>query len=185
MPEHCEDFYAKGLIDGMELSNTRSYYERLFNYCFEGGYAPFANSDAHNTITLRYPDAGKDYFRNMTLILAKNCDEKSIHKALNERRTIAYHANMLFGREDLLAELFRASVSVEVVGESSKGLRVKVTNLSSLPYSLRWESKRDAAVYGLSATVLDVRKGTEELEIIPTNMFYGKGKSPKVKFKLN
>lgn len=185
MPEHCEDFYAKGLIDGIELANTRSYYERLFNYCFEGGYAPFANSDAHNTITLRYPNAGKDYFRNMTLILAKSCDEKSIHKALNERRTIAYHANMLFGREDLLAELFRASVSVEVVGETIKGLKVKVTNHSSLPYSLRWEGKREAAVYGLSATVIIVRKGTSELEIKPTNMFYGKNKSPKVVFNLN
>ena len=185
MPEHCEDFYAKGLIDGIELANNRSYYERLFNYCIEGGYAPFANSDAHNLIALRYPDAGKEYFRNMTLILAKNCDEKSIHKALKERRTIAYHANMLFGREELLAALFRASVSVEIVGETSKVLKVKVTNLSSLPYSIRWEGKRDGAVYGLSATTINVRKGTKTLDITATNMFYGKGKSPKVTFKLN
>ena len=121
----------------------------------------------------------------MTLILAKNCDEKSIHKALKERRTIAYHANMLFGREELLAALFRASVSVEIVGETSKVLKVKVTNLSSLPYSIRWEGKRDGAVYGLSATTINVRKGTKTLDITATNMFYGKGKSPKVTFKLN
>lgn len=185
MPEHCEDFYAKGLIDGMELSNNQSYYERLFNYCIDGGYAPFANSDAHNLIALRYPDAGKDYYRNMTLILAKNCDEKSIKKALEERRTIAYHANMLFGREEWLTELFRESVSVEIVGETSKVLKVKVTNHSSLPYSIRWEGKRDGAVYGMSATVINVRKETKELDITATNMFYGKGKSPKVTFKLN
>ena len=185
MPEHCEDFYAKGLIDGIEMSNNRSYYERLFNYCMGGGYAPFANSDAHNLIALRYPDAGKDYYRNMTLIFAKNCDEKSIKKALEERRTVAYHANMLIGREDLLTELFRASVSVEIVGETSKVLKVKVTNHSSLPYSIRWEGKRDGAVYGMSATVINVRKGTKELDITATNMFYGKGKSPKVTFKLN
>ena len=184
MPEHCEDFYAKGLIDGMELANNRSYYERLFNHCMEGGYTPFATSDAHNLIDLRYPDASKDYFRNMTLILAKSCDEKSIHKALKERRTIAYHANMLIGREDLLADLFRASVSVEVVGETSKVLKVMVTNHSSLPYSIRWEGKREGAVYGMSATVINVRKGTKELDITATNMFYGKGQSPKVTYKL-
>ena len=185
MPEHCEDFYAKGLIDGIEIANNQSYYERLFNYCLEGGYSPFANSDAHNLTSIRYPGAGKEYFRNMTLILAKNCDEKSIRKALDEHRTIAYYANLLIGQESLLAELFRSSISVEVVGETDKGLRVKITNHSSLPYSIRWEGKRDGAVYGMSATVINVRKGTKELDITATNMFYGKGKSPKVSFKLN
>ena len=185
MPEHCEDFYAKGLIDGIEIANNQSYYERLFNYCIEGKYTPFANSDAHNLTSIRYPGAGKEYFRNMTLILAKNCDEKSIRKALDEQRTIAYYANLLIGQESLLAELFRSSVSVEVVGETNNGLRVKVTNHSSLPFSLSWEGKNSGAVYGLSATIINVRKGTKELEITPTNMFYGKGKSPIVSFKLD
>ena len=185
MPATREDLYAKGLIDGIEMANSYRSYDRLFKFCMEGGYTPFSNSDVHNLISVRYPGAGKDYFRNMTLILAKNCDEKSIHNALKQGRTIAYHANMLIGREDLLTELFRASVSVEIVGETSKVLKVKVTNHSSLPYSIRWEGKRDGAVYGMSATVINVRKGTKELDITATNMFYGKGKSPKVTFKLN
>lgn len=184
MPLHCEDFYAKGLIDGIEVANNHATYSRLYDMCV-GGYAPIANSDAHNLISIRFPDAGKDYFRNMTLILAKKCDEKSIHEALKERRTIAYHANLLIGSEKLLSSLFKACVKVEVVEEGSKSLKVKLTNYSSLPYSLRWEGNKEAAVYGLSAVIINVRKGTKELEITPTNMFYGKGKSPKIFFRLN
>lgn len=185
MPPHCEDFYAKGLIDGIEVINSYNFYDRLFDYCIEGGYTPFSNSDAHNLIALRFPNAGKEYFRNMTLILAKRCDEKSIHEALKAGRTIAYQANMLIGQEKLLSELFKESVTVEVVGEDSKRWKVRITNHSSLPYSLRWEGKKEGAVFGQSSALLNVKKGTKELDITVTNMFYGKEKSPVVSFKLN
>jgi hypothetical protein len=184
MPATREDFYAKGLIDGIEMANSNRSYDRLFKFCMEGGYTPFSNSDVHKLISARYPGAGKDYFRNMTLILAKKCDEKSIHNALKQGRTIAYHANTLIGNEKLLSEFFGSCVSVEVVGESGNNLKVKVTNHSSLPYSLRWEKKREAAVFGLSSVVINVSKGTKVLDITPTNMFFGKNKSPKVSFKL-
>lgn len=184
MPPHCEDFYAKGLIDGIEVINSYNFYDRLFDYCIEGGYTPFANSDAHNLIALRFPNAGKDYFRNMTLILAERCDEQSIHEALKAGRTIAYQANMLIGKEELLSELFKESVTVEVVGEDSKRWKVRIINHSSLPYSLRWEGKKEGAVFGQSSALLNVKKGTKELDITVTNMFYGKEKSPVVSFKL-
>lgn len=184
MPEHCEDFHAKGLIDGIEVANGYNFYTRLFDLCMGGGYTPVANSDAHGLISGTFSGAGKEYFRNMTLILAKRCDEKSIHEALKAGRTIAYHANMFVGSEKLLAELFEASISVEVIGESKKDFRVRVTNHSSFPYSLRWDGWREAAVYGMSSTVINVAKGKKEFELIPTNMYYGKDKSPKVSFKL-
>ncbi|MBR2858628.1 MAG: PHP domain-containing protein, partial [Alistipes sp.] len=38
LPKHCEDFYAKGLIDGIELANGFNRYDRLFDYCFKGKY---------------------------------------------------------------------------------------------------------------------------------------------------
>ena len=184
MPATREDLYAKGLIDGIEMANSFRAYDRLFNFCMEGGYTPFSNTDVHNLISVRYPGVGKDYFRNMTLILAKNCDEKSIHDALKAGRTIAYHANILIGNEELLSEFFRSCVSVEVVGEVGNNLKVRVTNNSSLPFSLRWDKKREGAVYGLSSTVINVSKGTKVLDLTPTNMFFGKNKSPKVSFKL-
>ena len=184
MPAHCEDLYAKGLIDGIEVANNVYRYERLFDYCIDGDCTPISNSDAHNLISIRYPGAGKDYFRNMTLILAEERTEESIRKALDEHRTIAYHANLLIGRHKLLADLFKACVSVELVEVGSKNLKVKVTNHSSLPFSLRWEGKKEGAVYGLSSTIIYVRKGTKMLALSPTNMFYGRDESPVVSFKL-
>jgi hypothetical protein len=92
---------------------------------------------------------------------------------------------MLIGQEKLLSELFKESVTVEVVGEDSKRWKVRITNHSSLPYSLLWEGKKEAAVFGQSSALLNVKKGTKELDITVTNMFYCKEKSPVVSFKLN
>ena len=184
MPKHCEDFHAKGLIDGIEIANSYQLFRSLFDFCIEGGYAPFSSSDVHTLTSFYYPDAGKDYFRNMTLVLAKSCDEKSIHKALDEKRTIAYRANLLIGREELLVDLFHACISVEVLGEQGGVLKVKLTNNSSLPFSLRWEGNREVAIWGHSATVVNVKRGTKVVDMRVTNMLYAKTKSPVIPISL-
>ena len=184
MPSHCEDFYAKGLIDGIEVANSYYRWERLYNYCFDGNYIPFSNSDAHNLISIRYPDAGKDYFRNMTLVLAKERTDEAIYEAIKEGRTIAYHANLLIGGYKVLSDLFKACVTAEIVEEGSRQLKVQITNHSSLPFSLRWDGKSEGAVKGLSSVIIKVRKGTKVLALTPTNMFYARGESPVVSFKL-
>lgn len=184
MPKHCEDFHAKGLIDGIEVANSYQIFSSLINLCINEGYTPFSSSDVHTLTSIYYPGAGKDYFRNMTLVLAKKCDEKSILKALKEGRTIAYRNNMLIGSEKLLSDLFKACVSVEVMETQGKVMKVKFTNHSSLPFSLRWEKNREAAIGGHSATVVNVSAGTDVLDVRVTNMLYNKAKSPVVAVKL-
>ena len=184
MPKHCEDFHAKGLIDGIEVANSYQIFSSLINFCIEGGYAPISSSDVHTLTSIYYPGAGKEYFRNMTLVLAKKCDEKSIHQALKERRTIAYRNNLMIGSEELLTELFRACISAEVIEESGNAIKVKFTNHSSLPFSLRWEGNREVAIWGHSASVVNVKKGTDVLDVRVTNMLYAKSESPVVPVKL-
>jgi hypothetical protein len=184
MPKHCEEFHAKGLIDGIEVANCLQVFSSLIDFCIEGGYAPMSSSDAHTVTSAYYPGAGKEYFRNMTLVLAKSCDEKSIHKALKERRTIAYSSNLMIGSEELLTELFKACISVEVIGESGNVMKVKFTNNSSLPFSLRWSGNQETAIWGHSASVVNVKRGTEVLDVRVTNMLYAKSKSPVVPIKL-
>ena len=183
MPKHCEDFHAKGLIDGIEVANSYQIFTSLINLCINEGYAPISSSDVHTLTSLYYPNAGKEYFRNMTLVLAKNCDEKSIHKALKERRTIAYRNNMLIGSEELLSDLFRACISAEVIEVRGNSMKVKFTNHSSLPFSLRWDNNREVAIWGHSASVVNV-KSTDVLDVRVTNMLYNKAKSPVVPVKL-
>ena len=184
MPKHCEELHAKGLIDGIEVANCLQVFSSLIDFCIEGGYAPMSSSDVHTVTSAYYPGAGKEYFRNMTLVLAKSCDEKSIHKALKERRTIAYRSNLMIGSEELLTELFKACISVEVIGESGNVMKVKFTNNSSLPFSLRWSGNQETAIWGHSASVVNVKRGTEVLDVRVTNMLYAKSKSPVVPIKL-
>lgn len=184
LPPHCEDFYAKGLIDGIELANGFVHYNRLFDYCFNGGYTPFASSDVHFLITARFPNAGKEYYRNMTLILAKDCTEKSIKEALKAQRTIAYSANMLIGEEKLLLELFKACVEVEKAGPDWKKLGVRVNNKSSLPFAISRDGKREQIIPANGSALVYVGRNDKELSFTITNMLCGANKSPKISFKL-
>lgn len=181
---HCAYLYDAGLIDGMELANGFYVWNNLISYCLNNDYAPIATSDVHHLIATRFSGAGKEYFRNMTLILSKKCDAKSIKSALLAKRTIAYSGNLLIGNELLLADLFKACVQVETIGVGADSKRVLITNKSSLPYSFRWESGKESFVAGLSATVVEVSKGCNLLGLEVTNMKYSKTKSPVVFFKL-
>ena len=184
LPKHCEDFYAKGLIDGIELANGFNRYDRLFDYCFKGNYTPFATSDSHYLMSARFPNAGKEYYRNMTLILAKDCTEESIKEALYAHRTIAYSANILIGEEELLTELFKACVEVRKVGTDWKKLGVVVKNNSSLPFAVSKDGKNEYVVPANGTAIVYVRRGDKVLNLTVTNMLYGVGKSPKISFKL-
>lgn len=184
LPKHCEEFYAKGLIDGIELANGFNRYDRLFDYCFKGNYTPFATSDSHYLMSARFPNAGKEYYRNMTLILAKDCTEESIKEALYAHRTIAYSANILIGEEELLTELFKACVEVRKVGTDWKKLGVVVKNNSSLPFAISKDGKNEYVVPANGTAIVYVRRGDKVLNLTVTNMLYGVGKSPKISFKL-
>lgn len=184
MPKHCEDFHAKGLIDGIEIANAYQIFNSLIDLCINKGYTPFSSSDVHTLTSIYYPGAGKEYFRNMTLVFAKKCDEKSILKALKEGRTIAYRNNMMIGSEKLLTDLFNACISAEVIEVQGKVKRVKFTNHSSLPFSLRWNKNRETSIQGHSATVVNVGAEIDVLDVRVTNMLYNKAKSPVVPVKL-
>ena len=184
LPPHCEDFHAKNLIDGIEISNGFTIYDRLIDYCLKGKYTPFATSDAHFLISARFPNAGKEYYRNMTLILAKDCTEKAIKEALRAGRTIAYSANMLIGSEKLLTELFKACVEVEKVGTDWKKLGVLVRNKSSLPFAVSKDGKKEYIVPAHGTAMVYVGRNDKVLNLTVTNMLCGADKSPKLSFKL-
>lgn len=185
MPSHCDDFYAKGLIDGIEVANSVKLYERLFDYCLAGGYAPFATSDAHGLISSQYPNAGKDYYRNMTLILAKERTEESIKEALHAKRTIAYSANMLIGQEELLKELFNACVEVKVLGSEGKNWLVSVENVSSLPFAISPNGRGELTLLAKGSIIFGVSKKTKKLNLTVTNMLCGAEKPLNTTFELH
>src|SRR5690606_5350529 len=70
--------------------------------------------------------------RPITLVLAKERSVESVREAMFAKRTIAWAAGMLWGRDPWLPELFKASVNVHA---PHSGM-LELTNQSSLPINV-------------------------------------------------
>lgn len=180
-----EGMHQKGLLKGIELCNGPVMWSRLISYCLDNGYTPISTSDGHTTMAERfYPHYNNGSYRNMTLILAKQCDEKSIKEALFAGRTIAYHNNKLIGKAEYLEELFKASVSIEHMCDNKKETMVILTNKSSIPYQLKF-GKRTAVVEGMGAVLIALPKGSDSVDFVITNLITGNGKRAKASLSFN
>ena len=127
--EH-EEVYKQGLIHGIEIFNGMEYYPAVSDWCNERDLALFANSDIHPSELNQY--GIQNPYRPITLVLAKERSVASVREAMFARRTIGWAANMLWGRNPWLPELFKASVEIATITPGVVGL----TNKSSLPISV-------------------------------------------------
>lgn len=176
----AEELHNSGLVKGMEIGNGWAFWGRLVPYCIKNNVPMFSNSDGHSTIAERFqPYYNDGVYRNMTFVLAKKCDEKSIKEAIEKGRTIAYHNNRLIGKEEYLAELFKASVSIEHLCDNKKETMVMLTNKSSLPYSVK-VGKGEMIVHAMSTVQLVLPKGSASAEFTVTNLICGGNKRVKV-----
>ena len=177
----AEEVYEKGYVKGTEIGNGHAFWGWLVPHCMNNGLAPISNSDGHATIAERfYPYYNDGAYRNMTLILAKKCDEKSIKEALFAGRTIAYHSNKLVGKEEYLVDLFRNSVTIEHQCDTKKSTIVTLTNRCSFPYELKWGKNSTAVVSAMGAVQLSLPKGAKDVELTITNLITGGKKRAKV-----
>lgn len=176
----AEEMHDAGYVKGIEIGNGHAFWGWLVPYCMNNGYAPISNSDGHSMMAERfYPHYNDGMYRNMTLILAKNCDEKSIKEALFDGRTIAYHSNKLVGKDEYLTELFRNSVSIEHLCDNKKGTMVMLTNKSSFPYAIKC-GKATAVIGALSSMKFELPKDSDSAEFTVTNLITGGNKRAKV-----
>lgn len=176
----AEELHSKGLVRGIEIGNGHAFWGWLVPYGIKNNQAFFSNSDGHSTIAERFqPYYNDGVYRNMTFVLAKKCDEKSIKEAIEKGRTIAYHNNRLIGKEEYLAELFKASVSIEHLCDNKKETMVMLTNKSSLPYSVK-VGKGEMIVHAMSTVQLVLPKGSASAEFTVTNLICGGNKRVKV-----
>ena len=124
----------------MEIANYNRMWKYLFTHCIAGGFTPFGNTDAHDYVEWIYrmpANANSVRYRNMTLVLAKECTEKAIREALEKRRTIGYSSNNLIGEEMWLEEFLNAAVDCKVVSVNEGNRVFQLTNTCSIPFILR------------------------------------------------
>lgn len=177
----AEELHAKKLFNGIEVGNSLWTRDWLFSYCIDNGYAPISGTDMHGTTAEKFHQSGNEsVYRDMNLILAEKCDEKSIKEALFAGRTIAYHNNKLIGKEEYLIDLFKASVNVSYSYDTNDATIVVLTNKSSFPYEIKY-GKRTAVIHAMGAVQVPLSKGTEEVELVLLNLFSGDKKHPTTK----
>lgn len=171
--------YDEGLIDGVEVMNTREFYPKIIDRVRERGLFISANSDIHGTTANEYKLHG--YLRPMTFILAKDKSLESIREALLQRRTIAIAFNNLCGEKQLLEDFFRASVSVVRVPGSSNIFFL--TNPTSIPYYIQLPGSNPLLLDAFSTLKISFGKNAKKLELTVKNMWIGENEHLVVNLK--
>ena len=134
MSEFQKKIYDAGLVDGVEITNGSSFYPDIVRRCVERKLYMVSATDIHAATSNVY---GKhNFYRDMTLIFAKDKSEKSIKKALLSQRTLGYCGGNIIGEKSLLEKVFQASVTAKYIATSKKGVQIALTNHTSFDYTL-------------------------------------------------
>ena len=141
-----------GWLDGIELRNSgrrggkgigyhrgEPVFSQVMDWCLEHDLAVIASSDAHWPID-QMVDRARGERRDMTLVLAERRDEKAIRDAIKARRTLAYFAEMIWGREEWLQALAESALAFSLtpsVQRNRKRHFLSVANSSSFPFHMK------------------------------------------------
>ncbi|MFO7853398.1 MAG: Sb-PDE family phosphodiesterase [Bacteroidota bacterium] len=164
----------KNYIHGIEFFNYKEYYPNILEWCKEYNLAVIANSDIHDIIAETYDNTT----RPMTLVFAKERTKESIKEAMFDTRTLAYFNNTLAGREDLLRQIFEASISLDKpYHENERYIWIEITNSSDIPFHMmngKAGAAKEFTIEANSITTLRVEKDSEKsLEWDVKNMLTG------------
>ena len=162
--------YEEGLIDGIEVMNTDDFYPGIIDRALEKKIFMSANTDIHQTTSLEH----YGFDRPMTLILAKEKTLESVREALEARRTIAYGYNTLCGEQQLLKDFFVAGVRTAIMQRTSSSVSVALTNMTSIPYTIRMEGGNPMKLDPFTTLWLKVPAGAAAIELEVLNMFYSR-----------
>ena len=178
---------AEGLFDGIEVASGCTFYPPIVRRAIENKMCMLACTDTH------IPTASSIFtegiYRTMTLIFAKENNEKHIKEALKARRTLGYCGGHLIGEEELLRDFFNAAVSVQLLSKDSKGTCTYIlTNNTSIAYTLA----RGPVEYQLPAMQITVitLKGTRSKKAVAPkfvvkNMWHVDNQNLNIELKTN
>jgi hypothetical protein len=178
--EFEKKIYAEGLIDGIEVSNSRNFYPEIVRRAVEKKLYVVSATDCHSSTASIF--ANKEYYRDMTLIFAKDKSEKELRKALLSQKTLGYCGGYIIGEESLLTKFFRASVTAKSAGKTKKGYHLVLTNNTSFAYVLNNNGTiiKLPAHSSVSATIAS-KKAVFTVE----NMYHVDEKHPVFELKIN
>lgn len=156
---------AEGLFDGIEVASGCTFYPPIVQRAIDNKLFMLGCTDSHTPTAASYFEDG--VYRTMTIILAKENNEKHIKEALKARRTLAYCGGHLIGEEALLTDFFNAAVTVQLISEDSKGTRTyALTNNSSIAFTLM-RSKVEYKLPALQITMITLKGARNKKPVAP------------------
>ena len=170
--------YEEGLIDGVEVANFYQFYPAIVDRARERNLFIAANTDVHGATSIDHGRSGFD--RPMTLIFAKEKSLEAIREALEARRTLAYAFGSISGDEQLLKDLFAASVELTVNRVGTQNVYITMTNKSSLTYVIRRGSGDQVRLAPFHSMHFSMPKTNETVDFTILNMYCSKDGHPVV-----
>lgn len=142
LPFH-EKLLKDGLIDGIEIVNSYTdFCPEAFHWGIEKGLTIVSGTDCHVSM-LEIVDYGVGEKRPRTLVFAKEKTQESIKEALLEGRTLVYNDGCFYGREENMHLFFKEALKVVSEKVTSKAIRIKVKNVTSVPVILQKDEGSD------------------------------------------
>ena len=177
--EFEKKIYAEGLIDGIEISNSCNFYPEIVRRAVEKKLYVVSATDVHATTASIF--GKKEFYRDMTLIFAKDKSEKELRKALLSQKTLGYCGGYIIGEESLLTKFFQASVSAHHGEKTKNGEVILLTNHTSFDYKLKYKKREIVLPAFQSATVsISGNKAVFTVE----NMYHVDLQHPVVELKI-
>ena len=163
--EMHQELFEKGLIHGIEVFNSTEWYPVAIDWCQEKELAMLGNSDIHD-VTSHYYDLQNGH-RPMTLVFAKERTKESLREAMFDNRTVAWFGDKMIGRENILVQLFEASLEVQKTNRGDEDeLVVKVKNISEIPFQLSDDSGFSTTIPALGETFVTLPGATKSFRVM-------------------
>ena len=177
--EFEKKIYAEGLIDGIEISNSRNFYPEIVRRAVEKKLYVVSATDIHGTTASIF--GKQNFYRDMTLIFAKDKSEKELRKALLSQKTLGYCGGYIIGEESLLKKFFQASVTAHHGEKTKNGEVILLTNNTSFDYKLKYKNREILLPAFQSATV-SISGSKAEFSV--ENMYHVDLQHPVVELKI-
>lgn len=139
--------YKEGLMDGIEIFNQFMGIDpEAFHWAVQKDLTIVSGTDCHSPM-FELVDYEKGEYRPMTLVFAKERSINGIREALEARRTAVVGDGCVWGTESNIKPLLDACLKMEVIKYSGKKVTFKLTNLSSIPITLKKDKGSEDLIY--------------------------------------
>ncbi|BBE16326.1 hypothetical protein AQPE_0463 [Aquipluma nitroreducens] len=134
--KELDELFRENLFQGIEIFNWNDYYPRAFDWALNKNMTIFSATDIHNESAL-YLSQLHMARRPMTLVFARERSIDGIKEALIAGRTVGFFRNVIYGKEELVKELFLKSIQIgKIHHDISRNASVSISNTSDIPYIL-------------------------------------------------